>query len=375
MKARCFRISIVLFGLAALVVAASGSATTAASSAYSATNPLKVAFIMNGPHTDQGFNTAIYNGIKAVQKKYGKTVSVTYKESVPESPQSTQVIDSLVQEGNQAIFATSFGYHTYMAAAAPKYPKIKFHQWQSNEIGPNLNEYYFAIGESWYLAGMAAAAASKTGKIGMVASFPIPSLLAQVNSVQLGAQAVNPKATTRLIWLSSWYDPGKATQAAQSLVASGVDVLVNALNDTSVVQVAASHDLPVVGQAINQQSFGPDSWLTGAQFNFGPYFVKQVGQILAGKWRGNQNYVGGTNDGVTSISPFGPRFKKDVAASLRQTIAKRQSQLRAGTFNPYKGPIRDQKGKVRVPAGKTLSRVESQNVPYLVKGVLGTAGS
>jgi len=387
---RAFRFRTLLLGIV-VVAAACGSSKSsssdnssksspsttgqAASSLYSASKPLKVAFIMNGPVTDQGFNTAVYKGIKAVQEKYGSTVAVTYKESVPESPQSSQVIDSLVQDGMEAIFANSFGYHTYMAAAAAKYPNVKFLQWQSSEVGPNLSEFYFTVDESWYLAGMAGGAASKSGKIGMVASFPISSLLAQVNSFQLGAQAVNPGATTRVVWLNSWYDPGKATQAAQSLVSSGVDTLVNALNESSVVQVAASHDLPVVGQAVNQQTFGPNSWLTGAEFIFGPYFIKQIGDMLAGKWQGNQNYIGGTSDGVTAISAFGPRYDKAVPADIQQKIKDRQTQMKSGSFNPWQGPIADQSGTVQVPAGKDLSAADRRSIKYLVKGVLGTAGS
>jgi basic membrane protein A len=373
---RSFRVSMVLLVVATLVAACgeSGESGKSETSEGGGKKQLKVAFIMNGPRTDQGFNTAIFNGIEEVTKKYGSRVDVTYKESVPENTQAMQVIQSLVNEGNEVIFATSYGYHEHMTAASKKYPKVKFHQWQSSELGPNLNQYYFAIGESWYLAGMAAAAASENGTIGMVASFPIPSVLAQVNAVELGAKAVNPKATTRIIWLGSWYDPAKATQAAESLATSGVGALVNALNDTSVVQIAGKQQLPVVGQAINQEKFAKDSWLTGAQFNFGPYFVRQMDLLLGGGWKGNESYVGGMDDGVTSISPFGARYE-EISASVRAKIQEQQKQLTEGTFNPWRGPIRDQKGKVVVPAGKTLSRAESQVTPYLIEGVLGTDGS
>ena len=212
-----------------------------------ASGPYKVGFILDGPLNDEGFDTAINLGMQQVTHSFGSKVQVNYKLNVPESPQSTQVIDSLVQSGDQMIFATSFGYHTYMAAAAKEYPNVKFIQYESTELAKNLSESYIGIDQAWYLAGMAAGALTKTNKLGFVASFPIPALLIQVNGFELGARAVNPKATTRVLWMNSWYNPSNETQAAHSLASSGCDVLADGNDDPAVVEAGESLGLPVVG--------------------------------------------------------------------------------------------------------------------------------
>jgi basic membrane protein A len=363
---------VLAFALAASACGSSGSRATG-TGGTSATGPLKVGFILVGPINDGGFNQGIYEGIQQAQRYFGSRIETTYKQNVPESPQATQVINSLIQAGNQMIFATSFGYHTFVAQAAKANPNVKFLQYESTELAPNLTEYYFGIDQSWYLAGMAAGAASKTGRLGMVASFPIPALLIQVNAFELGAQAVNPQATTRVVWLNSWFDPSKATQAAKSLVSSGVDVLANTLDDASVVQVAEASGIPVVGHDLNQEKFAPNQWLTGAMFVHGPFYIREIKAALAGTWR-SENFFGELKDGVTALAAFGKAYESMVPQSVKDEIQNKLQALKQGTFDDFTGPIYDQSGKLRVPAGRVMTAAEKEQMNFLVKGVLGTLG-
>ncbi|HEY7280257.1 MAG TPA: BMP family ABC transporter substrate-binding protein [Actinomycetota bacterium] len=359
-----------LAGTVLLMAAACGSSGNGNTNG-SGSGPLKVAFILDGPINDGGFNQGIYNGIQQLQQHFGSKVQATYKQNIPENPQSAQVIDSLIQGGNTVIFATSYGYHTFVAKAAKANPDVKFMQYESTELAPNLSEYYFGIDQSWYLAGMTAGAATKSGHMGMVASFPIPALLIQVNAFELGAQSVNPQATTRVIWLSSWYDPAKATQAAKSLVASGVDTLANTMDDASVVQVAEQNNVPVVGHDLDQEKFAPNSWLTGAMFVNGPYFIREVGDALNGSWK-SENFFGELKDGVTALAPFGKAYQTDVPSDVKSQLQQKLSALKQGTFDDFTGPISDQNGKVQVPAGHVMTATEKEQMNFLVQGVLGT---
>jgi basic membrane lipoprotein Med (substrate-binding protein (PBP1-ABC) superfamily) len=204
-------ITVVMTVALALLVGRSGLRNTLASASKSS-DPYKVGFILDGPLNDEGFDTAINIGMQEVTKTFGSKVSVNYKLNVPESPEATQVIDNLVLSGDQMIFAASYGYHTYMAEAAKKYRSVKFLQYESTEVASNLSESYIGIDQAWYLAGMAACALTKTNKLGFVGSFAIPSLLIQVNGFELGAQAVNPKAVTKVVWMNSWYNPDNETR-------------------------------------------------------------------------------------------------------------------------------------------------------------------
>jgi basic membrane protein A len=357
--------------LMVVIAAACGSSGGGGNGASAGGATLKAAFILNGPINDGGFNEGIYNGIQDAQKHFGSRIETTYKQNVPESPQSTQVINGLIQAGNTMIFATSYGFHTFIAQAAKANPDVKFMQYESTELAPNLSEYYFGIDQAWYLAGMAAGAASKSGHLGMVASFPIPALLIQVNGFELGARSVNPQATTRVLWLSSWYDPSKATQAAKSLASSGVDVLANTMDDASVVQVAQQNSIPVVGHDLDQEKYAPTSWLTGAMFVNTPYFTREIQAELNGSWK-SENFFGTLKDGVTALAPFGKAYQSLVPDDVKSQIQQKLSGLKQGTFDDFTGPITDQKGKEQVPAGQVMTASQKEQMNFLVDGVLGS---
>src|SRR5262245_51235793 len=203
--------------VAALVAAGTGSAKHQAM--------IKAAWIYVGPHNDAGWSQAHDEGRQYVQKALGSMVETTFKENVPEGPQVSQVIDQLVKDGNKIIFATSFGFQSAMAAAAKKYPDVKFEQATGTTVLPNMAEYFGAGEDSIYLSGMAAGAATKNGVIGYVVAFPIPEVIRHANAFALGAQATHPGAKVRLIWTNSWLDVSKEKKAAQNLVAAGADVL------------------------------------------------------------------------------------------------------------------------------------------------------
>src|SRR6478736_8967284 len=190
--------------LAAITVVIAGAAaalavgTSPGSAKSSAT--FKAAWIYVGPHNDGGWSQAHDQGRLAVQKALGSKVQTTYKENVPEGPQVSQVIESLIRDGNKIIFATSFGFQTAMAAAAKKHPDVKFEMATGTTVLPNMAEYFGAGEDSIFLSGMAAGAATKKGVIGYVAPFAIPEVIRHANAFALGAQAVNPKAKVRLVW-------------------------------------------------------------------------------------------------------------------------------------------------------------------------------
>src|SRR5215510_6615216 len=203
--------------VAALVAAGTGSAKHQAA--------FKAAWIYVGPHNDAGWSQAHDEGREYVAKTLGGKVDTTFKENVPEGPQTAQVIEQLIRDGNKIIFATSFGFQSAMAAAAKKHPDVKFEMATGTTVLPNMAEYFGAGEDSIYLSGMAAGAASKKGVIGYVVPFAIPEVIRHTNAFTLGAQATHPGAKVKLVWTNSWFDPAKEKKAAQSLHAAGADVL------------------------------------------------------------------------------------------------------------------------------------------------------
>jgi basic membrane protein A len=344
----------------ALVAATAGSAQQQAA--------FKAAWIYVGPHNDGGWSQAHDRGRLFVQKKLGSKVQTTFKENVPEGPQVSQVIDSLVRDGNKIIFATSFGFQNAMFAAAQKYPDVKFEMATGTKTAKNMAEYFGAGEDSIYLSGMAAGAATKKGTIGYVVPFAIPEVIRHANAFALGAQAMHPGVKVKLIWTNSWFDPAKEKKAAENLVAAGADVLGQNVDSPAAGQYAQSKGIPWVGYDSNAKKFAPTSWLTAAVYNWGPYYARRTEAAMNGTWK-TGFYYGNIKDGLTDIAPFGPK----VSAATKAKIAAKRKALINGTFYEFAGPLYDQSGKLRVPKGKRLTVKDLYAMDWLVKGVIGSS--
>ena len=352
----------------AMAVVAATCALTAGSAGARAGAAYKVAFIYVGPHNDHGWSQAHDAGRLYVQKALGGKVQTTFKENVPEGPQTAQVIDSLVRDGNKMIFATSFGYQDAMVAAAKKYPDVKFEQATGYKLAKNLSEYYGAGEDAIYLSGMAAGAATKKGVVGYVVPFAIPEVIRHTNAFALGVQATHPGATVKIVWTKSWLAPDKEKKAAESLHTSGgADVMGQNVDSPAAGQYAETAGIPWVGYDSDAKSFAPKSWLTAAVYNWGPYYLKEVKAGMAGTWKSG-SYYGGLNDKFTGLAPFGA----GVSAKTKALIAAKMAALKKGSFYEFQGPLYDQKGKLRVAKGKRMSLSDILSVNWLVKGVIGS---
>jgi basic membrane protein A len=353
--------AITLVIVAAVVALALGAASGKAKSS----GAYKVAFIYVGPHNDGGWSQAHDDGRLYVQKALGSKVQTTYKENIAVGAQFSQTVASLSAQGYKLIFATSYGFVT--PAIAAKYPNVLFEQATGTDTAKNLSEYFGAAEDTVFLSGMAAGAASKTGDIGYVVAFPIPEVIRHANAFALGAQLTHPGAKVHLVWTNNWYNPAKEKKAAQSLHASGADVLGQNVDSPATGQFAESAGVPWVGYDSDAAKFAPKSWLTAAVYNWGPYYLKRVKAAMAGTWKSGF-YYGSIKDGFTGLAPFGP----DVSAATKAAIAAKEKAIESGSFYEFAGPLYDQSGKLRVPKGKRMTVQQLYGMNWLVKGVVGS---
>ena len=361
-KSRMALVLLATAGVAALVFASAtwGRTTTSAASPY------KVALILVGPHNDGGWSQAHYAGMQYVQKALGSKVQFTYKENIAVGAQFNNTVASLSSQGYKMIFATSYGMAT--KALAAKYPNILFEQATGTDQSKNLAEYFGRAEDTVFLSGMAAGAASKTGKIGYVVAFPIPEVIRHANAFALGAQLTHPGATVRLVWTNSWFDPAKEKKAAQSLVGAGADVLGQNVDSPATGQYAESQGIPWVGYDSDSSTFAPKSWLTASVYNWGPYMLKRVKAAMAGTWK-TGFYYGSINDGFTGLAKYGP----GVSAATKAKIASYEKKIENGSFYEFTGPLYDQTGKLRVKPGVKLTVQQLYAMNWLVRGVIGSA--
>ena len=355
-------------GLAALLlacIAASALAITVNKGSAKSNAAFKVAWIYVGPHNDHGWSEAHDKGRLYVQKQLGSKVQTTYKENIANGAQLQQTVASLVRDGYKMIFGTSYGYFDKKLAA--KYPQVLFEQATGTDQAKNLAEYFGAAEDTIFLSGMAAGAATKTGTLGLVVAFPIPEVIRHANAFTLGARLTHPGAKVRLVWTNSWFDLAKEKKAAESLVSAGADVLGQNVDSTATGQVAQSKGIPWVGYDSNAKKFAPTSWLTASVYNWGPYYLRRVKAAMNGTWK-SAFYYGSIKDGFTGLAPYGPK----VSAKTKAAIAKKMQQIKTGRFYEFAGPLRDQKGKLRVPKGKRLTVKDLYKMDWLVKGVIGS---
>ncbi len=271
----------------------------------------------------------------------------------------------MAKRGDKVIFATSFGYMNYMLKVSKKFPKTAFMHATGYKMGKNMGIYNARFYEGRYLTGVIAGEMTKSNVLGYVAAFPIPEVLQGINAFIRGARSVNPKAELRVIWVNSWYDPGKERQAAMTLMSQSADVITHHTDSTAVVQAAEEQGKYAFGYHSDMSKYGPKAHLTATTHHWGDFYIKTVNDVKAGKWKPSAVW-GGYKEGMISLAPLNPA----IPTELQARIHKMEKQLAEGSLHPFSGPVVDQDGKVRVAAGATMSDGDLNGMNYYVEGVV-----
>lgn len=352
--------------LFALALAAASFSLTAGLPAHAA-DPLKVAFVYVGPVGDAGWTYAHEQGRQALEKSLAGKVKTSYVENVPEGADAERVIRKLAADGNKLIFTTSFGFMNPTEKVAKAYPNVVFEHATGFKTSKNMGVYETRQYEGTYLQGVIAAKMSKSGTIGFVGSFAVPEVLRNINAYTLGAQSVNPKIKTRVVWINSWYDPAKERQAAETLIAQGADVLTQNTDSPATLQVAQEKGKFAFGWDSDMARFAPKAHLTASTNNWGDFYTRTAQAVMAGTWKTGE-VRGGLNEGMVKMSPLNAAIPADVAKLFEQ----KKADIIAGKIKPFQGPIKDQSGAVRVAAGAQMADKEVHGMNFYVQGVEGT---
>jgi basic membrane protein A len=333
-----------------------------------ASAPLKVAFVYVGPISDGGWSYQHNLGRLALEKQFGDRIQTTYVESVPETADAERVIRQLAAKDYAVIFTTSFGYMEPPLKVARLFPKIHFEHATGFKSAANVVSYQARFYEGAYLLGVLAGRMSKTNTLGYIGSFPIPEVVRNIDAFTLGARSVNPKIHTKVVWVDTWYDPGKERQGAEALIAQGADVLCQNTDSPAAVQVAEEKGIYAFGWDSDMAKYGAHAQLTANTENWGVYYIEEINKVLAGTWSGDRQERLGIKDGVVVLTPLNVAVPADVA---RQFESKKQA-ISAGTLLPFAGPIKDNSGTLKVAAGSSVSVDDLMSMTWYVDGVDGT---
>lgn len=343
------------------------AATPASAPAPAKAEPLKVAFAYVGPVGDGGWTFAHDNGRKAVEKEFGDKVVTSYVEKVPESADAERVIRDMASQGNKLIFGTTFGYMEPMLKVAADNKGVMFEHATGFKQAENMRTYDSRTYEGAYMAGVVAGKMSKSGNLGIVGSIPIPEVIRNINSFTLGAQSVNPKVKTKVVWVNEWFNPAKETEAATALINGGADVLFQNTDSSAVLQTAEKMNKRAFGWDSDMTSYGPKAHLGSAIINWGPYYVKAVGEALNGTWKGGGGVWWGVKEGAIDLVSLAA----DVPDDTKKRIDEIKAGLKDGSFSIWKGPISDNTGKEILAKDAVADDKFLSGINFYVKGVEG----
>jgi simple sugar transport system substrate-binding protein len=326
--------------------------------------PLMIGFVYVSPVGDAGWTYQHDLGRKEMEKTLGAKVKTKFIENVQEGSDAERVFRELAQSGHKLIYGTSFGYMNYMEKVAKQFPNTTFEHATGYKTAKNLGVYNARFYEGRYMCGVIAGRMTKTNVLGYVAAFPIPEVLQGINAFTRGARSVNPKAEVRVVWVNSWYDPGKEREAANTLLSQKADIVTHHTDSTAVVQAAEARGAMAFGYHSDMSKFGPKAHLTACTHNWGDYYTRSANSVLAGTWKSG-NVWGGVKEGFIRLAPLNPA----IPAPVKEEVAKVEAGLKAGTFHPFAGPVKDQTGKEVIAAGKTMTDDELGKMNYYVDGV------
>jgi simple sugar transport system substrate-binding protein len=333
-----------------------------------AAEPIKVAFIYVDPVGDTGWSYQHDVARRELERVLGSQVKTTYVESVPATADAERVIRQLAFAGNQLIFTTSFGYMEPTLRVAKLFPKVKFAHATGYKTAANVVTYETRFYEGAYLLGVLAGKTTKSNILGFVGSFPIPEVIRNIDAFTLGARSVNPKVTIKVIWVDTWYDPGKERQAAEALIAQGADVLSQNTDSPATVQAAEQHGVHAFGWDSDMSKYGPHSQLTANTENWANYYIDEVRKVMAGTWTGGRQTASGIKENMVVLTPLNKSIPPDVA---RLFEAKKRDII-DGKLLPFAGPLKDNTGVVRLAAGSALTHEQLMAMNWYVDGVDGS---
>ena len=328
--------------------------------------PLKIAFAYVGPVGDGGWTFAHDNGRKEMEKALGDKVVTSFVESVPVSADAERVFRDLAGQGNKLIFGTTFGYMESMLKVAADHKDIKFEHATGYKTAENLRTYDSRTYEGAYMAGVIAGAMTKSNTLGVVGSVPIPEVIRNINSFTMGAQSVNPKVKTKVVWVNEWFSPPKETEAATALINGGADVLFQNTDSPAVLKTAQDKGKRAFGWDSDMTAYGPKAHLASAVINWGPYYTKAVTEAIEGKWTTGASWWGVKEGAIDIVS-----IADDVPADIKTKVADVKKGLADGSFSIWKGPLVDNAGKEILAKDAVADDKFLGGVNFYVKGVEG----
>jgi basic membrane protein A len=253
-----------------------------------------------------------------------------------------------------------------MLKVAADNPNVRFEHATGYKTAPNMRTYDSRTYEGAYMAGVIAGAMTKTNTLGVVASIPIPEVIRNINSFTMGAQSVNPKIKTKVVWVNEWFNPPKETEAATALINGGADILFQNTDSSAVLQTAEKMGKRAFGWDSDMTAYGPKAHLGSAIINWAPYYIKATRDALEGTWQTGSVWWGHKEGAIDMVS-----VADDVPEDVKKKVDGIKAGLKDGSLAIWKGPVVGQDGKEVLAKDAVADDKFLGGVNFYVKGVEG----
>lgn len=346
------------------MTAAALSVSALFSTSTLAQDPLKVGFVYVGPIGDHGWSYEHDQGRIEMEKYFGDKVTTTYVENVAEGADAERVITQLAKSGNEVIFTTSFGFMNPTVKVAKRFPNITFEHATGYKMSKNLGTYALRTYEGRYVSGVAAGMATKSNTLGYIATFPIPEVIRDINATYMGAKSVNPDIQLKIVWVNTWYDPGKESDAANALIDQGADIIIQHTDSPAPLIAAEKRGVMGIGQASDMSHFAPKAHMFSVRDHWAPHYIQAVQGVMDHNWQ-PQDYWGGLKEDLLQIVSINPNLPEEIKKAIEST----EQKIKSGEIVPFTGPMKDNQGKEVIAAGHSLTDKELAAVNWYVEGI------
>lgn len=328
--------------------------------------PLPVSVIFPG-NSGQIWTKVQQDGIDKAERNLKGEVTITRVENVADGIDSERVMRERATKGDKVVIGTSFGYMDGMLKTARSYPDTIFLHCSGYKTSANMGTYNGRMYEAVYLAGVAAATKTKSHVLGFIGAVPVPEVVRDIDAFAIGARSVDPKNVVKVVWINAWFDPGKERVATETLIGLGADVLLQNTASNSPMTVAEEHKVFAFGWDGDMRQYGPHAQLGAITYDWSGYYTQQIKTVIAGQWKSEAAYWG-IKEGMLDLTNINTDL---LPATTIKLIDERRQAIVDGKLDPFAGPLKDQSGQLRVPAGQKISRPDSDRLDWLVEGVDG----
>ncbi|REL27616.1 BMP family ABC transporter substrate-binding protein [Thalassotalea euphylliae] len=335
-------------------------------SAHAAQESVKVGFVYVSPTGEAGWTYTHDEARLYLEEKFGDKVTTSFVENVAEGADAQRVITQMAKSGHDLIFTTSFGYMNPTIKVAKRFPKVKFEHATGYKRAKNVGTYFDRIYEARYLTGVIAGHMSKSNTVGYIGAFPIPEVVRGINAFTLGLKSVKPDAKVKVVWVNSWFDPGKEREAADSLIDQGADVITQHTDSPAPLQAAEAAGIYAIGYHSDMSEYGKNAHLTAAVHNWKEFYAKRVAQVLDGSWQ-SEDVWQGMDANMTQLAPLSDAIPPEVQAKIQLLSA----QIAEGKLHPFTGPMVNQQGQQILAKGEVMDDNALRKMDYYVAGVEG----